>query len=303
MAKLRFGPYSVETSNTDKEFFPKSGITKGDVIDYYQRIADPMMRHLRGRPLSMQRFPDGITGKSFFQKEISDYFPDWIDRVKVSKEEGSNTQVVCNNAATLVYLANQACLTPHVWLSPADSLDNPDRLVFDLDPSTDDFSPVRKAARLTIDVLKDLGLPVYVQTTGSRGLHIVVPIDGSEGFDPVREFAGNIADVMVHDHPELLTTEQHKNKRGDRVYIDIGRNAYGQTMVSPYAIRPLENAPIATPLELDELDDSSLNARKYNLKNIFRRMSRRKDPWFGIGRTARSLSDARRRLARITHSE
>lgn len=302
MAKLRFGPYSVETSNTDKVFFPQSGITKGDVIDYYQRIADTMMRHLRDRPLSMQRFPDGIAGDSFFQKEVSDYFPDWIDRIKVKKEGGRNTQVVCSNAATLVYLANQACLTPHVWLSGADRLDNPDRMVFDLDPSGGEFEPVRKSAKLLIGVLKGLELPVYAQTTGSRGLHIVIPIDGSEGFDPVRKFAQTIAEIMVNDHPDLMTVEQRKDKRGNRVFVDTGRNAYGQTMVAPYAIRAHEGAPIATPVELEELDDSHLNPRRYNLKNIFRRMSRRKDPWFGIGRTAKSLKDARRYLKEITHS-
>ena len=303
MTKLRFGPYSVETTNTDKILFPKSGITKGDVIDYYQRIADTMMRHLRERPLSLQRFPDGITGEGFFQKDIPDYFPDWIDRVKVEKKGGSNIQVVCNNAATLVYLANQACLTPHVWLSSARALDRPDRLVFDLDPPGGEFAPVRQSAKLIVDVLKDLELPVYVQTTGSRGLHIVVPIDASESYDSVREFARKIAGIMVHDNPELMTVEQRKDKRGNRVFIDTGRNAYGQTMVTPYALRAHEGAPIATPIELEELDDSSLNPRRFNLKNIFRRMARRKDPWFGIGRTAKSLKDARRYLKEITHSE
>lgn len=303
MTKLRFGPYSVETSNTEKIFFPDSGITKGDVIDYYQHIADTMMRHLRDRPLNMQRFPDGITDDGFFQKEISDYFPEWIDRIKVRKQGGSNTQVVCNNAATLVYLANQACLTPHVWLSSIRSLDNPDRLVFDLDPSGPEFAAVRQATRLIVDFLKDLELPVYVQTTGSRGLHVIVPIDGSEGYESVRKFARNIAGIMAHDYPDLLTVEQRKDKRDAPVFIDTGRNAYGQTMVTPYAIRALAGAPIATPIELDELDDPRLNAQRYNLGNIFRRMARRKDPWFGIGRTAKSLKDARRYLKRITHSE
>ena len=170
MATLQFGRYTVETSNTDKIFFPGEKITKGDVIEYYHKIADYMLPHLKDRPLAMQRFPDGLGGESFFQKDISDYFPDWIDRTKVRKEDGSVTQVVCNNTATLVYLANQACLTPHVWLSKVDKLDYPDRLVFDLDPPSDDFAPVRDAAQLALELFDELRLSVFVQTTGSKGV-------------------------------------------------------------------------------------------------------------------------------------
>src|SRR5262249_52929004 len=147
MGVLRFGHYTVETSNEDKVFFPGDGITKGDLIDYYKQVAEAIVPYVKGRPMTMRRFPDGIKGESFFQKEIGEYFPDWIDRVTVYKEGGSVTHALCNNAASLVYLANQACIELHPWLSRADKPDHPDQLIVDLDPSGDDFDDVRFAAR------------------------------------------------------------------------------------------------------------------------------------------------------------
>jgi bifunctional non-homologous end joining protein LigD len=244
----------------------------------------------------MQRFPDGLEGDSFFQKDISDYFPDWIDRTKVRKEDGSVTQVVCNNVATLVYLANQACLTPHVWLSRVDKPDHPDRLVFDLDPPSDDFAPVRDAAQLALELFDELRLSVFVQTTGSKGVHLVIPLDAGERFDSVRGFAQKAAQLLVDEHGDSLTIEQRKDKRGNRVFIDTNRNAYGQLMVAPYSIKARRGAPIATPIDREELSDSNLTSQSYKLKNIFRRLGQRDDPWSGIARSAQSLKDARERL-------
>jgi bifunctional non-homologous end joining protein LigD len=299
MATLKFGKYTVETSNTDKVFFPDEKITKGDVIEYYHKIADSMLPYLKNRPLAMQRFPDGLDGESFFQKDISDYFPGWIDRMKIRKEDGSVTHVVCNNTATLVYLANQACLTPHIWLSRVDKLDYPDRLVFDLDPPSDDFASVRDAAQLALELFDELKLSVFVQTTGSRGVHLVVPLAAGEKFDAVRDFAQKAAQSLVDDHGDSLTVEQRKDKRGNRVFIDTNRNAYGQLMVAPYSVRARKGAPVATPIEREELGNSDLTSQSYTLKNIFRRLGQRDDPWSGMARSAQSLKDARRKLEKM----
>lgn len=289
---MKVGPYIVETSNEDKVFFSQSEITKGDLIQYYRDIALVMLPHVQGRPVTMHRFPDGIQEEGFYHKEIPDYFPEWVDRVTVRKKEGgTNEQVVCNNAATLVYLANQACITLHTWLSRADRLNFPDKLVFDLDPPDEDFELVRAAAFPLKERLETLGLQPFVMTTGSRGVHVVTPLDGSQDFDTVRAFAENLADSLAKEDPRHLTTEQRKNKRGTRVFVDVLRNSYAQTSVAPYAVRAKPGAPIATPLEWDEMEDASTTSQKYNLRNIFQKMGQKDDPWKSIYSRARPLPE------------
>jgi len=299
MGKLRFGRVTVETSNEDKIFFPDDKITKGDLIEYYQRIADTMLPHIRQRPLTMKRFPDGIDGESFFQKKIGDYFPDWIERTTVKKEGGMVTHVICNNAATLVYLANQACIEPHVWLSRKDKPNHPDQLIIDLDPAGEDFASVLFAARATKQLFEALDLKPFVKTTGSRGAHVLVPLDRSANFDAIREFARDAARLLVARHPDKLTIETRKAKRRGRLLLDTARNAYAQTAIAPYAVRAKPGAPVATPLDWDELGDARLDARRYNIKNIFQRLSKKSDPWKEVPRLGRSLDDARRRLDKM----
>jgi bifunctional non-homologous end joining protein LigD len=294
--KIEIGGHSIELSNTDKLLFPGDKISKGDVIDYYRRIAEVMLPYLEGRPLTMHRFPDGIEGEGFYQQAVSDYFPKWIEQVKVKKEGGQVSHVVCNDAATLVYLANQACITPHAWLSRQDRLHHPDLMIFDLDPPSDDFAPVREAALALRELLVEVGLEPFVKTTGSRGLHVTVPLDRSRDFDEVRALARQIAGVLVKRQPQRLTDEQRKEKRGQRVFVDTLRNSYGQTAVAPYALRAKPGAPIAVPLAWGELKEGKLHARSFNLKNIFRRVAPRKDPWRGIWGNARSLEKARQWL-------
>jgi bifunctional non-homologous end joining protein LigD len=287
---MKVGSHTIETSNEDKIFFPESGITKGDLIHYYKDIAPIMLPHVQDRPITMHRFPDGIEGEGFYQKEIPDYFPQWMDRVRIKKKEGGeNEQVVCNNAAALVYLANQACITPHVWLSRTDKLNYPDKLVFDLDPPGDEFEPVRKAAYTLKDMLKERRLTPFVMTTGSRGVHVVAPLDRSQDFDTVRTFAENLADVLAQDDPQYVTTEQRKPKRGSRVFLDMLRNSYAQTSVAPYAVRAKPGAPVATPLEWEELADTT--SQSYTIKTIFRRMGQKRDPWKSLYSEARPLPE------------
>lgn len=291
--------HRIELSHLDKPMFPKSRISKGELVGYYRRIADVALPHYRDRPLSMQRFPDGIGGEGFFQKDVPAYFPDWIDRVELKKDNGTVRYAVANNAATLAYLANQACITPHLGLARTDKPDHPDRLIVDLDPSDDDFAKVKVAAGLVRGLLDDLELESYVQTTGSRGLHVVVALDRTAAFDDVRGFARAIADHLAGRHGDVVTVEHRKNKRGKRVFLDYLRNAYGQTSVAPYAIRAIEGAPVATPLRWNEVDDSSLGPRSYRIDNIFRRLGQIDDPWAALLEQRHSLDAARKRLQEL----
>ncbi len=297
--------HRIELSSLDKVLFPESGITKGDLVDYYRRMAENMLPYMRGRPITMQRFPDGIQGEGFYQKEAPDYFPDWISRVSIEvEEEGqSQPQVVCDSAATLVYLAGQACITLHIWLSLVDKLHHPDRLIFDLDPPGDDFQEVRLAARSLHRLLEDLGLPSRVMTTGSRGLHVVIPLDQTADFDRVRSFAKSVAHTLARRDPERLTIETRKNKRRGRLFLDYLRNSYAQHSVAPYAVRAISGAPVATPLEWDELGDSDLHSQSYTIRNIFRRLGQKPDAWEGILDQGSSLEEPERLLEAMEGDE
>lgn len=290
---------TIELSNLDKVFFPDAGITKGDIVDYYGRIAEVMLPHVADRIVSMHRWPDGLAGAHFFHKDVPDYFPDWIRTVSVEAEDDTLRQLVIDDAATLVYLAQQACLTPHVWLSRTEGCRRPDRMVFDFDPPGDweaAFDDVRWAARELHGLLEDVGLESFVMTSGSRGLHVHVPLDAAAGFDDVRVLASEVADRLADRYPDRLTTEQRKAKRGDRIFIDVLRNAYGQTTVAPYAVRGRPGAPVATPLDWDELSRSGLSPRSYTVGNLFRRLGRKHDPWARIDRHAASATGAAARL-------
>lgn len=298
--------HEVRLSNLDKVFFPGADITKGDVVDYYDRVAETMIPHVRGRFISMHRWPDGIEGEDFYQKEAPGYFPSWIRTGIVPKEEGSNRQVIVDDRATLVYLADQACLTPHVWLSRADRIRKPDRLVFDFDPTGDweeAFDGVRWAARRLRAFLEDLGVQAWVMTSGSRGLHVSTALEPTLDFDSVKPFARDVATVLAERYPDRLTVEVRKAKREGRIFIDYLRNEYAQTAVPPYAVRARPGAPVATPLEWDELSRSGLDPRRYTLRNLFRRLGQRADPWVGIDRAATSLDEGRRRLDDLMERE
>ncbi|MGW2294927.1 non-homologous end-joining DNA ligase [Streptomyces violaceorubidus] len=296
---VRAGRRAVEVHRPDKVLFPAGDggaeeYTKGDLVDYHRAVAPFMLPHLRGRPLMLERHPDGIDGPRFMQKNTPEHYPEWIDRVEVGKEGGTVRHTVCDDSATLVYLADQAALTLHRWLSRAGRVDRPDRMVFDLDPAKDDFEAVRTAARLLHELLDELKLPSAPMTTGSRGLHIVVPLDGRRGFDDVREFARAVADVLAAAHPDRLTTAARKKDRGDRLYLDIQRNAYAQTAVAPFTVRARPGAPVATPISWDQLDDPALHARRWSVADAVEQARTR--PWAGLTDRARALGPARRRL-------
>ncbi|MFW6135281.1 MAG: non-homologous end-joining DNA ligase [Chloroflexota bacterium] len=295
---MEVGSRTFPVGDLDDVIFPDEGITQGDLIDIYRRLADTILPHLEGRPLTMQRFPDGIDEDGFYQRWAPDYLPDWITRVSVTvkKDDGEKPQVICDSEATLVYLVDQGLVTPHVWLSRADRLDYPDKLVFDLDPPDSDFGVVRVAARCLRDLLGDLGLVPFVMTTGSRGAHVVVPLDRSADFDTVRAFAKDVGKLLAQRHPEDLTVEFRKDARGGRLFLDPLRNAYGQNSVAPYAIRAKPGAPVATPVDWDELSDPDLHSQTYTVRNTFRRLGQKQDPWKNYMGHARALSEPRGRL-------
>jgi bifunctional non-homologous end joining protein LigD len=291
---IRIGGHLVEISHPDKVLFPDDGLTKWDLAEYYRKVAPRILPFLKDRPLSLQRFPDGI-GWGFYEKKAPAYFPDWVDRVRVKVKEGcSQQQLMCNNAATLVYLAGQACITPHPWLSKRGRLDFPDRMIFDLDPAESDFAVVRDAALMLKDVLEQAKLKPFVMTTGSRGLHVVVPLAGIQKFDVVRGRARELAEQAVAREPDALTVEPRKDARKGRTFIDYLRNAYGQTSVPPYAVRARKGAPVAVPLRWDELSSPGLTATSHTVKNVFERFSQIPDPWSGFTRRARSFQSRAR---------
>lgn len=268
-----------KVSNLSKVLFPDSGITKGDLIEYYRRIGPYMLPHLRDRPITMQRFPDGIQEEGFFQKEISDYFPGWIERISVSKEGGSVTHLLCNDLETLAYVASQGCITLHIWLSRKEHLGRPDRMVFDLDPPGPQAAGVRQATRWVRDALLRRGLESVVQTTGSKGFHVVVPMIPEHSYERMRRLAREIAGQIAQSRPDELTVEHLKADRGNRIYIDWRRNGYAQTVVAPYSVRARPGAPVATPVGWGELS-RSLRPDRYRIGNIFRRLGqKRSDPW------------------------
>ena len=282
----------VDISNEGKVLFP-GGITKRDLADHYERVGSVMVPLVRDRPLTLHSYPRGIAGEGIYIKQAPKHFPGWIKRVTVEKRGGTVDHAVANRADTLVYLAGQNVITPHVWLSRADLIDKPDRLIFDFDPEHERFAEVRAAARALGDVLRDHGLVPHAMTSGSRGLHVAVPLRRTRTFAEVRAFADAIGDLMVEQDPKRLTRVWSKAERGDRIYVDTGRNAYAQHAVAPYGVRAKEGAPVATPLRWDELSLKSLRPNSWTLRTIGERLAGEGDPWSEIAQHSKPLPKLR----------
>lgn len=288
--KIKIQGRTIEFSDTEKIFYPKSKITKGDVIDYYSLIAEYILPHLQSRPISFYRYPNGIGYRHFVQQEVPYYFPRWIKRKKVEKEEGTITHAICNDKKTLLYLAEEAVLELHAWSSREDKIRNPDKMVFDLDPTGNDMERVRMAALMVRKILEEeLKLQTFVMTTGLRGYHVVVPLDRKMNFNRVHKIAEKIARFITRQNDKLFTIEQRKIRGGRKVFIDYLRNSYGQTSIAPYSLRAQEGAPVATPLFWEEMQNKNIHPQKYNMKNIFRRLKQKGDPWKDIYKRGQSL--------------
>jgi bifunctional non-homologous end joining protein LigD len=297
------GDITVRIPNAGKVLFPDDGITKEDLARYYADAAGCMLPWLRDRPVTMMRYPDGLKGQRIVQKNVPAYFPDWIRRVNVPKEGGVVEQAVCDKPADLVYMASQACIEVHALTSRADKVDAPDQVVFDFDPPDGKhFEQVRRAALWARELLDgELGLTSYVRTTGGRGLHVHVALDRRAGFDPVRDFAHRAAALLASRHPDVVTIEQRKDKRGERVYADIMRNGYAQTVVASYAVRARPGAPVATPLSWAEVEDAGLEPGQFTVSTIRARLESADDPWSGFMRATHGLGRASERLAELSH--
>lgn len=307
-ARIETEGRSLEIARPDKAMFPGGdgeAITKLDVARYYARVAQYILPHLRGRPLAMQRFPDGIKEEGFFQKRPSEHFPPWLERTNPPLAHGGAIEMLqANDAASLVYLADQGAVAFHPWLSLSENPRHPDQIIWDLDPAPgDDFISVKRAAVWVGGLLRELGLEPFVKTTGSKGLHVVSPIKAEKDFDQVREFAQKTSHLLAARHPHELTTSQRKEERGGRVFLDVMRNALGQTAVAPYSLRPLPGAPLAAPLDWEELERGYLNSRSYNLANIFRRLGQKADPWKQMHLHARRLDEPASRLELLLAAE
>jgi len=289
--KIKAKKYSVEITHPDKVLFPKGKITKRELAEYYRDVSRLMLPLIKDRPISMKRFPKGIKGEGFFQKNAPEGMPSFVKTAKVKRREKEAIHMIlCQEKATLIWLANQNCITPHIWLSRIDKPDLPDRMIFDLDPPPrKGFDAVVEAALLLREVLeKKKKLKAFVTTTGSKGLHVVVPIKRKKHFDEVRAYAREIAKALAEAYPKKYTIESRKEKRRGRLYIDVMRNGPGQTVVAPYSVRPLEGAPIATPLAWSELKDKKLRSNTFNIHNIRPRL--KKNPWASLERSAKTLA-------------
>lgn len=295
---MRYSFTLEQISKKDKLLFPESGITKFDIAEYYDAVAQYMLPFLKDRPITMQRFPAGITAKGFFQKNASDHFPDWIERVKVKKKDGWLTQIICNSKEALIYLADQYVITFHITLSRKDAINFPDKLVFDLDPPQGGFELVKKGAIALRSLLEnDLAFKTYIMTSGSKGLHLIVPLQQKEEFIEVHEFAMNCANYLAYINPEEFTTEIRKKERKGRLYIDSLRNSYMQTSVAPYSVRATENASVATLLDWSELNTIGLHAQSFTIKNILKRLEKVENPWKDLESNAMSIAGAKKKLA------
>jgi len=278
----------IKISRPSKVLFPKDNFTKRDIATYYRKIAPVMLPHLKGRPLVMHHYPDGINKDSFYQKQIPDYFPKWIDRLKVNLEKGGSEQMVTvAKADDLVYLADQAVITSHIFLSRVPKLHFPDKIVFDLDPSKDDIGALRQATKIVRNYFKSRGYAVYIMTSGIKGYHVVIPIKPKLNFDNVRELMKKVAQNLSLRYPDLLTDEIVKDKRKGRIFLDYLRNSYGQISVSPYSLRAVDGAPVATPISWNELNKTS--PQSFNIKNILKRVKSIKDPWENIYKFSKIL--------------
>jgi bifunctional non-homologous end joining protein LigD len=300
---VTIGSYQIKLTHLDKILFPKDGITKQEIVEYYYKISSVMIPYIKNRPISMLRYPNGIDHEGFYQKNAGDYFPPWITLEPIRSEEGKVVNyVVVDKKATLVYLANQLCLTPHIWLSKIDALNYPDRMIFDLDPSGQkfDFKLIAKTAFAFKDLLEKIGLVPFIMTTGSRGMHVVVPLDRKQPFEVVRAFAYDIALYLQSADPKNLTLEVRKARREKKIFLDYLRNSYTATGVAPYAIRAKQGAPVATPIDWDEVGDPKLVSTRYTYKTVFKRLENKGDPWETLNKKARSLTKAQKKFEELT---
>lgn len=286
-------------THPEKVLFPEDGITKGELASYYEAIAPVMLPHIIGRPVTMERYPAGIGQQGFMHKNVSKGFPDWLQRVEVPKKGGTVHYPLVCDTRSLLWLANQNCITPHVWTGRAPNLNQRDLCVFDLDPSADEPDRLRAAALGVRDFLEELGLPSWVKTSGSKGFHIAVPLNGKADFDEVAGFAHAAGRMLVRRDPQNLTQEFSKADRGGRILVDTGRNEYSATFAAAYAVRARPGAPVSAPCTWAEIESGEVGPRTFTLRTMAARIEAVGDLWSSMRKGRRSLGRPIDRLHRM----
>ena len=266
-------------THPEKVLFPDDRITKGELAAYYDRVADVMLPHLKGRPITMERFPSGIGSKGFLQKDVVKGFPEWLQRVEAPKKDGTVHYALANDRRSLLWLANQNTITMHVWPSRAPRLGHPDVCVFDLDPSRDEPDVLRDAALALRDLLFEQGVTSWVKTSGSKGFHIVTKLASRATFADSSHFAHLVANILVQRKPKQLTLEFSKADRGGRILVDIGRNRPGATFAAAYTVRPKPGAPVSAPCTWEEVERGTVLPQTFTLRTMAARLEAVGDLW------------------------
>lgn len=294
-ATVEAGRRSIPISHPDKRLLGDEGPSKLELARYYAEAAQWMEPYLRDRAIHVRSYPRGLDGPDFVQKSVPGHYPDWVPRRSLPKRGGGEiTQITGPGAASLAYLAGQDAIEIHGWLSRYTRPDYPDRLVLDLDPTSEDFGEVREAAAIAREVFEELALPPYLSVTGSRGVHLTTPLDRGAGFDRARELARGIAERCASRAPNMLTVEVRKDKRRGRLFVDWLRNGYAQTAVVPYSVRARPGGPVAMPIEWSEL--AEVGPQEFPAGAALERLEEGADPWREMASRSHSVGPALERL-------
>ena len=283
-------------THPEKILFPDSGITKGELATYYATVAPIMLPHLKGRPITMERFPAGIGAKGFLQKDLIKGFPSWLQRIELPKKGGTVHYPLAGDRRSLLWLANQNTITLHVWPSRAPRVDRPDLCVFDLDPSREDPDVLRATALELRDLLEELGHSSWIKTSGSKGFHIVVPLRSGLTFDDSAALADRVAAILVERNPRELTRAFSKADRAGRMLIDTARNRAGATLAAAYTVRARPGAPVSAPCTWEEVERGEARPGTFALRTMAARIRAVGDIWQDLKRpSGRASAGSRRR--------
>jgi len=288
----------IVLTHPDKIFWAEEKYTKKDLFEYYTNISDFILPYLLERPQSLNRCPDGIDGECFYQKDIDYKLPEWLHTVKIHSVSNNKDidYLVCNGIDSLLYMVNLGCIDIHPWLSQTSSLERPDFAVLDLDPLDVDFSDVLKIAREAKKILNGLGIEGFCKTSGSKGIHIFLPLGAKYTYGQSLDFIKTIAAVINMRNPQITSLERSPDKRHNKIYLDCYQNRKGQTVAAPYCIRPRPGAPVSTPLHWEELRQN-IHPKDFNMKNIFKRLDRTGDIWEKIFGKTIDMEDCIKKLA------
>ena len=297
-SEVKIGRDIVSISNRKKVYWPDEGFTKGDVIDYYDKIADYILPHLKGRPLSLKRNPNGIKDSGFYHKDAGENAPSFVDVFKVRSESNEKIidYIVCNNKATLLYVANLGCIEINPWNSTQKKPGHPTWMVIDIDPSDKNkFTEVVDTALAVKMILDKAGIRSYCKTSGSSGLHVYTPLKNKYDYVTVKDFALIIASLVQEQLPETTTLERSLSKRGPKIYIDYLQNRTGQTLASVYSLRPVPGASVSTPLEWKEVNHK-LTPKQFTIQNILQRIEKKGDLFLPVLQESNSIEKALKTL-------